>query len=201
MRILSRMLVLSLGLLACGCVARSLHPAYTDEDLTAEPRLVGRWEGLPTRSGGPSLGSSDWQAEGPWVVERGLGSELRIYVYRGEAISTYRGRVFRIGRDSFLDLVPDPSETWSSTYGVHVAVLHTFSRLRFSADTLMVETLGSGWLKRAVEEGTLDASAAVVLDAEGDPILTGDTAAMREVLARAAASPEAFAVGRFLRIR
>ncbi len=191
--------LLLLTLLAVpGCVGRSLQPAWRAGDLVSEPALVGDWEGLP-RS--PADSSDDaWAPGGTWSIRRGPEGSYLVRHVEGEDVASYRGHVFRLGDGLFLDLLPEPSSSWMDRYAFHVALCHTFHRLRLDGDTLSVSYLQASWLDEQSKRGRLERAAGLAHD-EAGPILTGDTPALRRLLARAAADPGAFARGRFVRAR
>jgi hypothetical protein len=188
-------------LLAAGCVARSVHPAYTVSDIVSEPRLLGEWEGLPVPAGGAPQNDATWEPEGAWTVQRGSRGVLRIAQQKGEERNAYHGHLLRLGGQLFLDLAPDLSDQWKARYSTHVVLCHSLSTVHFSGDTLIVGMLRGGWAKDLAEHGQLDRSVGFALDEDDEAILTGETAAIRQLLVRAAQNPGAFTVGRFMRLK
>lgn len=123
---------LTMAALLAGCIP-SLHPLYTEDDLTFEDGLVGVWEGVPE--------------DGRWSFEQAGPNAYKVtYVQDGKP-GRFEGHLLRIGEQLFLDLRPEePDIAANDYYKLHLIPAHTFLRVDLAADTFTIRPLDYRWL-------------------------------------------------------
>lgn len=117
-----------------GCV-RSLQPFYENKDVYFERSLVGIWidpDGLDT-----------WK-----IVARDDSSYVIDQTDEEGRRSRFEARLFKIGRRSFIDLVPVPAgDLGGDTYFDNVLPGHTFLAIKTDGCTAKMRYLDPAWLR------------------------------------------------------
>ena len=139
MRILMRLVVVTLALVLSGCLTPSIHPLYTDEDLVFEDSLVGTW-------------SDDDQA---WTFRSDDEGGYRLTVLDDGEESKLIAHLVQLGEHRFLDLYPEDPDCESCWYYLHMLPVHTFSRATLQGDVLELAFMDAEWLKDKSEAGEL----------------------------------------------
>ncbi|MCX7011865.1 MAG: hypothetical protein NTW86_04745 [Candidatus Sumerlaeota bacterium] len=122
-----------------GCIP-SLHPLYTDEDVTFDPALVGVW--------------SSQDSKDTWTVTKAGEKEYRVvYVDEDGKKGEFTGHVLKADGQLFADLYPvEPDLKENDFYRAHLLRVHTFVRIDQTAPTLQLSVLSPDWLGRFLKE-------------------------------------------------
>ena len=134
MRSVSTGFLLAIVVLAMGCVP-SLHPLYTDSDLTTDPTLVGTWLDRETRES--------------WTFSSREKFKYSIVHVDSEAHrSEYEARLVKVGDRLFLDIVPTNTGLPNNgLYGDQSSSTHTFVHLERKKSSIQISYMEPRWLK------------------------------------------------------
>lgn len=126
-----------------GCV-QSLHPFYTDDQLTFDKNLCGHW----------SDGDGKNVLDIPDDAADADKKEYRV-AYTDEKGKTGHFVIHLAKADKYLlaDITPDEmSDVESDMYKVHFLPVHSFLLFELSGQTLKVRGMKDDWLKKQLEE-------------------------------------------------
>lgn len=168
-------LVLLLGLLGTAGCTLSLHPTYTDADLVYEAKLVGTWreQDDPDERGDTA----------EWRFARDGEKAYRLTVLDGKDSATFSVHVARLGKHTYLDMVPAPPrppEASGELYEGFYLPLHWPLRMRLEDSKLYLYCLSSDWLGNKQKEGKLPIRYEEVEDY--GPLVTSPTREFRQFL-------------------
>lgn len=146
--------ILLIGLLASGCddggnpFALSIHPLYTKLDLDFNPVLLGSWV--------------DAQGDASFLFEKSAGLEYKLTVVerdgQQESKGEFEAHLVRLGGADFLDIYPGSLEGGSQFYQAHLIPAHTIARLTIEPDKVSLAFLSADWLKKRIEDKSVDAA-------------------------------------------
>ena len=141
MRAVKFSLCIALALLCSGCLALSIHPLYTDEDVLFEPALIGTW--------------SEDKDGGTWAFEPLKENVYRLIITDDGESSNFVAHLLRLADQTFLDLFPEEMEHGNGWYQFHFLSVHTFFQLSLEGDKLELAFLDPKWLKEKSKAGEL----------------------------------------------
>lgn len=154
MSIASVVAFLFIGLLASGCdeggspFALSIHPLYTKLDLDFDPVLLGNWV--------------DDQGDVSFIFEKSAKLEYKLTVIekdgQQESKEEFESHLVRLGGADFLDIYPNSLEGGSEFYRAHLIPAHTIARLTVEPDKVSLAFLSADWLKKHIEDKSVDAA-------------------------------------------
>jgi len=134
-------LCIALALLCSGCLALSVHPLYTDEDVFFESALIGTW-------------AEDKDGD-TWAFELLEEDAYRLIITEDGEASNFVAHLLRLEDHTFLDLFPEELEHGNGWYQFHFLPVHTFFRLSLEGDKLELAFLDPEWLKDRSKAGEL----------------------------------------------
>ena len=144
---MKRIALLSLSALVfalTSCVP-SLHPLYTAEDLTFDPKLVGKWSQADP--------SDSWE-----FTKAGKISYLLVYTDKEGKKGDFKANLFKLGEHRFLDLYPDDGALDRAEaphlYKFHVQPMHTLARIDSIGPTLVMGFMSPDWIKDSLKKNT-----------------------------------------------
>lgn len=185
MSVVSVVAFLFIGLLASGCddggspFVLSIHPLYTKVDLDSDPVLLGNWV--------------DDQGDVSFIFEKAAdqGYSLTVVERDGqqESKAEFEAHLVRLGGADFLDIYPKSLEGDSEFHRAHFIPAHTIAHLSVEPDGMKVAFLSADWLKKRIEDKSVDA---VHESAAGKLILTCTTEDLRDLVDLYANDGEAF---------
>ncbi len=122
-----------------GCIP-SLHPLYTDADLTFDPALTGTW----TRQDSTET----------WLVTKtGEKEYLLVYTDENGKKGEFSLHLLKAEGMLYADLYPvEPSMKENEYYVGHLMRVHTFYRVRQIEPTLQIAGLKLEWLKDHLQQ-------------------------------------------------
>lgn len=131
------LIAMGLSALLAGCIP-TLHPLYTEQDLTFDPALVGRW--AETDSGKES-----------WDFSKGDAQSYQLIYTDGEGKKgEFAVRLLKLGDTRFLDLYPNDTGLKDGKrndyYNLHFIPAHTFLKVLAVSPTLRLSVMEPDWL-------------------------------------------------------
>ena len=162
-----KLLVFPFGVLflLSGCIVRSLHPLYTDENVIFDARLIGQW--------------AEEDSKEIWEFSQQGEQRYKCVVYEedGEQ-SILVARLLEIKGKMFLDFFPTDSDRQEGVfYQLHVLPVHSFAYVKQIEPTLQIRFPSSDWLQELLEKNP-DAIRHEVLGKD-DIILSASTEALQ----------------------
>lgn len=154
MSVVSVVAFLFIGLLASGCddggspFVLSIHPLYTKLDLDFDPMLLGSW--------------IDDQGDVSFIFEKSAELVYKLTVVerdgKQESKAEFEAHLVRLGGVDFLDIYPKSLEGGSEFHRAHFIPAHTVARLTFETDKAEITFLSADWLKKRIEDKSVDAA-------------------------------------------
>jgi hypothetical protein len=166
MRYIAASIIVGLLLVLAACVP-SLHPLYTDNDLTFEPALLGEW--IEAKPDSKSTLTFSKAGEKEYKLVSGD---------RGEKQSSFIARLVKLGDKRFLDVKPDPAFERDNCSGLP---WHMFFYVSQIEPTLRIWDLNDKWLEKLLKANPSLLKHEVV---DGDLVLTASTRQLQSFLLR-----------------
>lgn len=152
MSVASVLVILFMGLMASGCddgggpFVLSIHPLYTKLDLDFDPVLLGSWV--------------DDQGDISFIFEKSAELEYKLTVIekdgQQESKAEFEAHLVRLGGADFLDIYPKSLEGGSEFYRVHFIPARTIARLTVEPDKVRLAFFSADWLKKRIEDKSVD---------------------------------------------
>ncbi len=121
-----------------GCVP-SLHPLYTEADLTFAPELIGTWH--------------DDQAQDTWQFSKKEKGYRLTHTGKEGPAGIFQVHLVKVGDHLFLDLYPTGDELeLNSLVAFHLVPGHTFFHVRQITPTLEMRTINPEHFERFIEK-------------------------------------------------
>ena len=139
-RLKKRAFLFGLLPLLSGCIVRSLHPLYTDENVIFEEGLVGQWM---------EEGSKE-----VWEFSRQGAQRYKCVIHEDDGKrSILVAHLLEIEGKRFLDFFPaEPDGEEGIFYQLHTLPLHTFTYVRQIEPVLQMSFPSSDWLQELLEK-------------------------------------------------
>ena len=162
-----KLLVFPFGilLLLSGCIVRSMHPLYTDENVIFDARLIGQW--------------AEEDSKEIWEFSQQGEQRYKCVVYEenGEQ-SILVARLLEIKGKMFLDFFPTELDRQEGVfYQLHILPVHSFAYVKQIEPTLQISFPSSDWLQELLEKNP-DAIRHEVLGKD-DIVLSASTEALQ----------------------
>jgi hypothetical protein len=157
MRYLPFFLIVIATAFIAGCLPTSVHPLYTEEDITFDNELLGMWYD-PDEPRGDVWSFKRW---GPESYQLQLYEEHRI---NEPPAAEFDVVMAKIGDQVFLDFFPREPEDMNDFYNLHLVPTHSFYRIKItkddmtgrSRDTLWIGLFDLEWLEKNLESGKVN---------------------------------------------
>jgi hypothetical protein len=166
-----RALAFSLLLGSVGCIEeladqKAALPFFEEADRVSEAALLGAWAS---------------EGDEPFTVTiRAFGGDYALTTAeRGRTDRPIAVRLGRIGGRLYWDATALPGESHETLRDRHLLSLHSIARIRVEGERLVVAPLRSDWVKAALADASLDTPH---VEIEGEPLLTGSTAELQQLL-------------------
>jgi hypothetical protein len=160
MRYITALITVGLVLMLAACVP-SLHPLYTDKDLTLEPALLGEW------------GEAKPDSKSTLTFSKIADKEYKLVSGEGpDKQSIFIAHLVKLGDKLFLDLKPDPA----SEPDCSGLPWHMFFYVSQIEPTLRMWDLNDKWLEKLLKKNPSLLKHEVV---DGDLVLTASTSSFR----------------------
>ena len=178
MRMTRLLVAVGIVVLVLGCVP-SLHPLYTEKDVTFEPILVGVW--------------SEKDKANTWTFKKSGDNAYELIMTQEGAPGKFEVHLVRLGELLFLDLYPEAPDIENSFYKIHLVPAHTFLGIQIDKekDVVRLAVMKADWLEEAIDSKKVTiAHERLIRDNETILVLTASTKALQEFVVKHAA--EAF---------
>jgi len=133
MRAIKIILAFAALFIFAGCVASSLHPLFTEEDLIFDPALLGTW-------------AEQDEDDTLTFKDKGGKAYLLICTVEGQKLE-FEVHLVQLGELKFLDVYPKIEKSHDI---FHLVPAHTFWKISRDGDILRVARLDADWLMRMV---------------------------------------------------
>lgn len=178
MRVVKMLVAVGIVVLVLGCVP-SLHPLYTEKDVTFDPTLVGVW--------------SEKDKTDTWTFKKSGDNAYELIITEDGAPGKFEVHLVRLGDLLFLDLYPEDPAIEHNFYKSHLIPAHTFLGIQIDKekDVVRIAAMQPDWLEEAIDSKKVTIAHERL--GEGDEsriILTASTKELQEFVVKQAA--EAF---------
>lgn len=153
----------------------SLFPLYTDAELVTDARLAGSWRATD-------------EDDLLWTFGP-AGNFYRLAIFDDGSCAQFEARLVALDEYLFLDLYPSDPKFANGMYSNHFLRVHTFYRIEITESRLEISALDIDWLKRQVDDGTLQAR---LLEVDDTTVLANPTPQLQRLAVAMAATPGAF---------
>ncbi len=181
------LLPLGLALLLVSCdgedegnpLVPCLHPLFAEHDSEFDPALVGAW--------------TEKTGEVTFAFAKSGDTAYKLTVTEREGekeeSAVFEAHLVRLGASVFLDFYPEAPKIGDDFYKLHLMRAHTMATVLLTGDELSLRFLASGWLKKRLD----DKSVQIDYEKTDDSIvLTALTADLQDLAYRYANDEEAF---------
>jgi len=184
--------------LLSGCLT-TLHPIFTENDLSYEPRLLGSWktetQGKPGRAIITNLATENSvELPGNIVSIKQKGYLITYEDKDGNNTGQYIAFLARIGKHLYFDYFPADKkevEKLDDFFLAHFVKMHTSYRVDISKDGgFELTQLEESYVTKLIEEKKIRISHEI--DADGNTIITASTKELQEYLIKYGDEPEAY---------
>ena len=127
----------------------SLQPFYTHSDLETDPHLTGAW-----------IDSED-DVTFSFTEGEDQFYTLSVDEINGERKShmEFEAHLMRLGAHTYLDLFPKNGPDGSAFFQLHLVPAHSLALIQLSPDKLKLAFLDGGWLRKKLDEKSVDVAA------------------------------------------
>jgi len=116
-----------------GCPARSIHPLFSENDVTLNPALIGTWS------------SNDDTYAFTLTSDRTMKTVIRSLTSQDSAV--YTTLAGTIGNQWYLDSYP-----YVNSDEHHYLSVHVFTKMTIAGDTLTLASFNNDWLEKQISE-------------------------------------------------
>lgn len=177
---------LFLALLLGGCVVKSLHPFYTEADVTFDPELLGDWiEDDSTR-----WVITPYSFSTGFMKEDSIDNSYLVELHEeGREPQHFNAHLFRLGGRMYLDFLPLRDERHDDFLNLHLVATHSLALVeKDSNGRLVIGWFNNEWLDRLFSENRVRISHEIVRDGTGkganEFILTASTAELQKFVVK-----------------
>ena len=179
---MKRVLAFALLLGSAGCIGeladqKAVEPLFAESDRVSLPAILGAW-------------ASDGDEPFTVTIRAFEGDYALTTTEKGRTDRPIAVRLGRLGGTLYWDATAWPAEDHEGLRGQHLLPLHSIARIRVEGERLVVAPLRSDWVKAALADESLDTPH---LEIEGEPLLTGSTAELQQLLLARGGDEGAFA--------
>jgi hypothetical protein len=136
-----------------GCLVLSLNPVYTDESLTWDPDLVGKWH--------------DADDNVAVEIERGEWRSYRIRYEHPIEKGDLTGYLTAVGDERYLDVMP----IRGADRGSFLVPVHAILRVRLQGDSLEVAPLSYDWFRDRLRASRASGGLALTRDQKENALI------------------------------
>ena len=178
-----------------GCLVKSLHPFYTENDIIFNKELLGKWT---------DKDSATWEIRQHMRTTGILKPDKPDKSYEisftdNKGTSRFAAHLFQLDDKLYLDFLPTDISCGNDFSAVHVIATHSLARVDFSGGKIMIRWYNEEWLIGLFNKNKIRiAHERVPYDPDlKDPesmqvILTAQTAELQKFIIKYGNDPEAF---------
>jgi hypothetical protein len=179
---MKRVLAFALLMGSVGCIEdladqKAVEPLFAEADRISEPAIVGSW----VSDGDEPFTLTIRAFEGDYELTR---------TRKGRTDRPIAVRLGRLEGTLYWDATALPGEDHEGLREQHLLPLHSIVRIRLEDGRLVIAPLRSDWVKTALADESLDTPH---VEIEGEPLLTGSTAELQQLLLAHGGDEGAFA--------
>lgn len=126
--------------------ALSLQPFFSESDLETDPHLAGVWIDLEDDVTF-TFKEADDQLYTLTVDEKDGDRKSQV---------EFESHLVRLGTHRYLDLFPKSGSEGSAFFLIHLVPAHSLARVEISQDKLQLAFLDGAWLKKQIDDKTVD---------------------------------------------
>lgn len=161
MRTLKYILIAVAALMLSGCWTLSIHPLYTQEDLIADPMLVGKWYS-PDDLDQLWMFEANGEKSYRLTIVEGIETQLKEAVENKTRLvltvdpdkdAMFDIHLLKLGQTTFMDFYPEEPANVNEFYKFHVIPAHSFSRVSIEGNVMSLQFFDAEWLMEQMDEG------------------------------------------------
>lgn len=181
-----------------GCLT-TLHPIFTEKDLTYDPKLIGTWKtdstGNKQRAVITNLSTENSIAlPGNISAIKQKGYLISYQDKNGTTSERYIAFLARIGKHLYFDFYPadkKEGQKLDEFFGVHFIKMHTSYRVEISQDgSFELSQLDGSYVKNLIDEKKIRISHET--DADDNTVITASTQELQQYLLKYGDEPSAY---------
>lgn len=180
MRLVKIFVIFFIASFLVSCLVTSVHPLYTEKDLTFVPELLGTWENDDVWTFEQS-GKNAYEL----TIKESSGSEGG---QDNEQIGVYEAHLVKLGKFLFLDLYPDDTEI-EDFNDIHLVPTHSFWRVEIEKDALRMAYIDYDWLEEMIDGNKVNIAHVRL---EDRIVLTAPTQELQKFVLKYAEDTDAF---------
>jgi hypothetical protein len=176
-------------ILLSGCIVKSLHPFYTENDVVFKEELTGKWI---------DDDSTAWRIERSISIKSGGRDTLLLNSYVitfGEPVSIFRGTLFMLNNIYYLDFFPLTDDLFDGEFSAfHLLPTHSLAKVEFqTGDSVKISWFSETWLEDLFEKNKIRISHERVTTEDHDVIvLTASTKELQKFIRKYGDKPEIY---------
>lgn len=190
---MKRNIIISLALIVVllqGCIVKSIHPFFKDQDLISKKELLNTWI---------DQDGSQWTIK-PYKDKPGA-YEMH-WLHNGENDVVMLAHLFKLNNETYMDFLPmsDNSPVDMPIFNFHLLPTHSVAKIvSITNDDVQIKWFNAKWLATLFEQNRIRISHEVVTDAEmggsdddKEYILTASTDELQKFMIKYGGEDKAF---------
>ena len=181
-------------LLLSGCLVKSLHPFYKENQSLFKKELIGTWIGKDSSKWNIVQGKKTTGLFKPDVPENAY---LITYTdNKGSAV--FKVHLFQLDNHLFLDFYPEDAVCSNDLMSMHLVPMHTVARIELTAGRIIIRWYNEEWLiglfkqnKIRIPHEKIPYASGKVNDVDFQVILTASTDELQKFMLKYANDPNA----------
>lgn len=187
--------MLLITLLLSGCLVKSLHPFYTDQDVIFKKELTGTWTDADSAV---------------WIIEQHMqstgllsgnkpGKAYDITFTDQKGSAKFLAHLFQLNGELYLDFSPDEVSCGNDLAGFHMVGTHSLAKVGLAGGKITIQWYNEEWLADLFNKNRIRIShERIPYDPDiNDPsskqiILTASTAELQKFIFKYGSDPNAF---------
>jgi len=187
MRFIKIPVIFALAFFTASCFVTSIHPLYTEKDLTFAPELLGTWktedeEDIYTFK---QSGKDAYEL----IITGQESSKKPIDSLGYDEAGRYEAHLVKLGKFLFLDIYPQVPEMEEYGVDIHLIPVHSFYKIWIEKDVIRLVSLDYDWLEEMVDKKKVNIAH---IRLEDRIILSAPTDELQKFVLRYAEDKEAF---------
>ncbi|HNW56959.1 MAG TPA: hypothetical protein PLR88_08575 [Bacteroidales bacterium] len=182
------LLIAAIAVLVSGCLVKSLHPFYKENDVVFDPAIVGTWL---------DNDSSKWVIEQS-EMKKFLGeskpqNSYKISYYEKNEASVFETHLFKLNNQLYVDFIPSGVSVPELT-GYHLVPTHSIAKVSITNGEINLKWFNETWLASLFEKNKIRISHETLPDENGDDtyVLTASTEELQKFIIKYGNDPAAF---------
>jgi len=186
--------VFAISMMLSGCLIKSLHPFYSEEDVVFKPELIGSW----LDSDSASWEFEQYSFSHGFMQGDSLDNSYKVHFVEGDSIvSIFNVHLFMLNDEYYMDFYPMMSELFEDEfYSMHLLPTHSLAKVELKGNTTMkIMWFNEDWLNSLFEENRVKIAHEVIKIDEHEfgtvYALTAQTDELQKFIVKYGDDPEA----------